>query len=220
MCEIVCKTFKHGVAIQILHSRKRDRAKLHVGPECAPGVAAAVSTRFLLKWLLGKIEEESQTLMWGIIFWLSALIELSGKVCSASTDALDMMRLNFSIVGVKGRTKKISKAVKAKISKLGSRGDTFRSNRAVVRGLKILGGNKDMGGIAEKGTNRWTIPYVFQYIHCLQTTFKFEDVPAPVFSLAWDATRLSKLDVLICTIYNAALNLAGWCPPQVTVSFR
>ena len=88
MCEIVCKTFKHSVAIQILHSRKRDRAKLHVGPECAPGVAAAVSIRFLLKWLVGNIDEESQTLMWGIIFWLSALIDYQARCVP-----LQLMRL-------------------------------------------------------------------------------------------------------------------------------
>mgnify|MGYP000208374926 CR=1 FL=1 len=37
----------------------------------------------------------------------------------------------------------------------------------------------------------------------------------PIYSISWDATRLSKRDTLIATLYNAMLDKAIWCSPQV-----
>ena len=191
--------------------RKRSREQLNIGSDSAAGVCAAVQLRFLLKWLMGKADKAAETLMRGIIFWISAVIEASAKIVSASDDPFDEPVLT----GVKGRTLKRSQRKKVKVVKLGMQGDIFHSCRAVVRGLKILTKGGEDYGISDKSANKWTVPYIYQYVRHLQIVFVFSSNLVPVYSISWDATRLSKLDVLVSTVYDCGKQVAAWCPPQV-----
>ena len=174
------------------------------------GAGVSVGLRFLLKWLTGKTQAAAQSLFWGIIFWLSAVIDTSPLLIGSSDDPFEAPLL----VGVKGRSLNISQSKKVKVVKIASKGDVFRSEGAVLKGMGLVG--RTSGG-AEHGSesgNKWTLPYIFQYVYSLRRVFIFEVFFVPIYSFAWDATRLSKLDVLVATIYHHASALAGWCPPQ------
>ena len=154
------------------------------------------------------MNDVAQSLLWAMIFWLSAVIDGSSTLSVSSSDPFAAP----SLVGVKGRALKVSMAKRNNIVRLQASGDVFRSGRQVLRGMKLLG--YDGQAENEKSANKWVHPWVFQYMYRLQEVFHYMSVAFPVFSIAWDATRLSKLDIMASTIYNHALQLAAWCPPQ------
>ena len=65
-----------------------------------------------------------------------------------------------------------------------------------------------------KTANTWIEPLGFQYLHRTQEIFRFTTIEVPIYSLAWDATRLSSYDALATTMYNPGVELAVWPPPQ------
>ena len=105
-------------------------------------------------------------------------------------------------------------AKKYKIALIAAEGRLARSGRAACEILQELRPGFTMKNV--RSGNNWISGLSLQYLHKLQCTFKFETCE-PVYSLSWDATRLSKRDTLVCTIYNADLDLAGWVPPQVLI---
>ena len=107
---------------------------------------------------MGKADKAAEALMWGNMFWISAVIEASANIVSvsASDDPFDEPVLT----GVKGGTLKISQMKKVKVVKLGMQGDMFHSCRAGVRGLKILTNGGEDYGISDKSANKSTVPYI------------------------------------------------------------
>lgn len=88
-----------------------------------------------------------------------------------------------------------------------AKGDVFRSGRAVLRGIRVLG--YDAGAEDNTSANRWTQPFVNQYMHALQETFSFQKRTMPVHSIAWDAPRLPTPDSTASIVYSHALQIAG-----------
>ena len=80
--------------------------------------------------------------------------------------------------------------------------------------MEILG--RRFGGQG-KTANRWIDPLCVTHMHLLQRVFKLSDLPVPFISLAWDATRVSMMDVLATAVYNTGLDIAGWCPLQACI---
>ena len=107
--------------------------------------------------------------------------------------------------------KSLDPAQRQEVARLASKGDIFKSPAAVVSGLNLLG--KHWWGSA-KGTNRFLEPFGFQYLHRTQVVFKFQTIQVPVYSVGWDASRLSGHDFLATTIYNPGLELAVWAQAQ------
>ena len=126
---------------------------------------------------------------------------------SASTNPLDAPAL----IGPQGRVKAYSQAQKHTVAVMASHGAAFKSGQGVVKGMLALG--RVWRGSA-KAANKWINPLALQYLRRVQDIFFFEKITIPVYSVAWDATRLSSYDALASTLYNVGLDLAAWMPPQ------
>ena len=196
----------------IFDNRKKQRALL-VDAEHAhrQGVDVPLLVRNLLKWLYPRADDRSRELFWSIIFNLAHAIDDSEALLNCTDNPLDTPMLT----GPRGRMLKVSNAVKHKIGELAAAGDVFKSGQGVTKGMEILG--RRFGGKC-KSANKWIDPLAFMYIHLLQRVFKFTELTIPIISLAWDATRLSMMEVLATAIYAPALKIAGWCPPQASSS--
>ena len=163
--------------------------------------------RSLLKWLIKLVDPEAQSLFWCILFSMSFAIDTSSEVCQSSDNLLDMPVL----VGPKGRVKTLDSAQKTTIAKIASKGEVYKSGQSVVTGMELLG--KHWYGSA-KTANKWIEPLGFQYSHRTQEIFRCTTIEVPIYSLAWDATRLSSYDALATTMYNPGVELAVWARPQ------
>ena len=172
------------------------------------GHPVSIRLRRLLSWLLGNRDAIAMSLFWCIIFNLGWAIEHAFEIQDASDNPLDAPVL----VGPRGRARKISAGQKHKIASLASAGKVYHSGAAVIRGMELLG--KKFKVCAATG-NKWSEPLAFRYLRQLQTTFSIERCCVLIYSVAWDATCLSHMDMLATTIYNPGENIAGWCPPQV-----
>ena len=200
----------HSVSMAQALNRKRDRLEiLGEDGDVPEGIAVKrVRLRKLLCYLLGKINVELQNIFWALIFWLAAVVDASDVIGTASDNPL----LAPMLTGVTGKAKKISSKYKNKVATLAAKGDVYKSGQGVLKGLKLMG----MGGRGKStGTgNKWVEPRSMQYLHKLREVFWLTRVNVPVYSIAWDATRLSGLDTLCSAIYLPICRLAGWCPPQ------
>ena len=163
--------------------------------------------RSLLKFLMKLTDRASQSIFWCVIFGMAFALEMSMELQSASTNPLHAPAL----IGPQGGVKAYSQAQKHTVAVMASQGAAFKSGQAVVKGMLALG--RVWLGSA-KAANKWINPLALQYLGRVQEIFYFKKIRIPVFSVAWDATRLSSYDALASTIYNAALDLAAWMPPQ------
>ena len=98
---------------------------------------------------------------------------------------------------------------------MAAQGEIFKSCRAVLRGMEMLSQSIADG---QGNANKWMEPLAFQLLRRMRQVFYHEKILWPVFSVSWDATRLSKKDTLFAAIYNHWLKKAGWCPPMVAFS--
>ena len=172
------------------------------------GLAVPLSFSRLLFWLRKQTAPQHRSLFWGITFNIAFTIDRSEVLDIASEDPLDAPIL----VGPKGKARKVSSAMRFKVADMASRGEVFKSCNAVMKGMALLG---KRFGLGTKGANKWVDPLCFQYLHAVQELFHFQRVLVPVFSVGWDATRMSKTEMLAATIFNLWVNKAAWCPPQV-----
>ena len=177
------------------------------------GAVVTIGIRHLMAWLITRTTEDSPNLFWGILFWLAAVIDGCASVASSSDDPFAAPALR----GVSGRSLKIPVSKRNKVVRIQAMPGVFRSGRALLQGAKDLGVN--IGAGSDKTANKWIQPYMYQYMHRLVTTFLATRLKFPVFSVAWDATRLSKLEIMASALYNHELGLAGWMPPQVCSRF-
>ena len=164
----------------------------------------------ILCYFIDRVDKAGKALFWAVLTWISCCIDLSPVVAGSSDDPFAAPTLT----GKRGRLRKVSHARKFKIARIAAKGSVFKSPAGVVRGMSELGYVNQVGG-SSSGANKWIFPLAYQYLHKLKKVFLFETLEVPVISLAWDATRLSKLDTLATTIYSSGLRLAAWCPPQV-----
>ena len=98
------------------------------------------------------------------------------------------------------------------MAKIAAKSRLLRSGRAVAEALQLL--RNDQEGFETLSANKWVAKLAWQYLHNAQAIIKL-GLSEPIYSISWDATRLSKRDTLIATLYNAMLDKAIWCPPQV-----
>ena len=175
----------------------------------------AVELKHLLSYLHERTAKSARVLFWAVIAWLSCAIDHSDEVNKSSNDPFHAPVLK----GKKGRKRKISKAKKWKVAKLAARGKVFRSGSAVLKGMSVLDSGLDPGVDVdqEKVANKWVGALSYQYLHKLKSIFMFSRLRIPIISLSWDASRVSRMETLVSTIYNAGLDLAAWLPPQALV---
>ena len=176
-----------------------------------------VGLRQVLCYLIGRVNPEAQAIFWSIIFWIGRCIDLSESVGSATQDSMAMPDL----VGVKGRSLKIPERFKRRVVELAAAGDVFKSGHGVLRGRKLMGvlqRHKDVGEHSAKSGNKWIAPHTMKYLGMTRDVFALSAAKEPVYSVAWDATRLSGLETLCATMYMPSKALACWLPPQVLVS--
>ena len=159
---------------------------------------------------MGMTGSAAISLFWCIVFNLAWAIEHATEIVTASDNPLEAP----VFVGPKGKQRKLSSGQRHKVATLAARSKVFHSGAAVIEGMELLG--KKFMRCAKTG-NKWSEPLAFQYLHTLQETFRIEQGGVPIFSLSWDATRLSHMDVLATAIYNPFLDLAAWCPPQASL---
>ena len=171
------------------------------------GRPVSIRLRCLLSWLLGKRDGVATSMCWSMIFNIAWAIEHSDEVRYCSSNPLDAP----VFMGPKWKARKISQPHKHAIATIAAAGKVYHSPAAVIQGMDLLG-KKFIASF--KTGNRWTEPLAFRYLHVMQETFAFEKAEVPIYSLSWDATRLSWLDTLATALYNPGLCLAGWCPPQ------
>ena len=139
------------------------------------------------------------------------LIDSSGFLKEGSDNPLNLQ----DCVGPKGKAMPISTSKKTKVAKLAAAGDIFKSGRAVLRAMGIISGGSMASGVDDASANKWLSPLCFQYLHCLQESFDFRVCLDNIFSVAWDATRLSHKVTLMAAIYDHSLQNAAWMPPMV-----
>ena len=170
-----------------------------------------MNIRKLLKWLHSKRDEAVQSIFWSLLFAIAMLIDSSGFLKEGSDNPLDLP----DVAGPKGKAMIILTSKKTKVAKLAAAGDIFKSGRAVLRAMGIISGGSMASGVDDTSANKWLSPLCFQYLHCLQPSFYFRLCLDIIFSVAWDATRLSHKDTLMAAIYNHSLQKAAWMPPMV-----
>ena len=164
----------------------------------------------VLKWLYGKTSSLYASPFWQMLVWLAFMIDFSGALSGSSSDPLDIPQHR----GPMGKAQAVPKAKRWKVARIAAQGKLARSGRAALEILRELRPGFSAENVMTG--NKWIQDLVWQYIHKLQRTFKMGACEM-VYSLSWDATRMSKRDTLVCCIYNADLDIAAWAPPQVPI---
>jgi hypothetical protein len=194
---------------QCIFSRKKSREELVYGDSSSDrGNNVSVQIHTLLKWLFGKTSSLFANLFWQLLVYVSCMVDLTGAVAESSADALDLPQP----VGPMGRAARMPQAKKHLMAKIAAKSRLLRSGRAVAEALQLL--RNDQEGFATLSANKWVAKLAWQYLHNAQAIMKL-GLSEPIYSISWDATRLSKRDTLIATLYNSMLDKAIWCPPQV-----
>ena len=181
---------------------------------CCSGDTVSIKLRNLLLWSWNNTSEEQQQIFWGLLAWLAAVTDISLPVSDASDNPLDAPEL----VGPLGRSCNIP-LTKMRIARLAAHGRSFKSPQAVLTGQSALKGKKGVKKGHLKSANQWVEPYAWKLLGRVREVFDWES-SSPVISLAWDATRLSRKEILVTTIYNHAKRMAGWCPPMAPKVFQ
>ena len=166
-----------------------------------------IKVRKLLQWSMMSTGDD-QKIFWGLLAWLGVVVDNSMSVSEASDNPLDAPEL----IGPRGRALKISLRKKMRTAAISAKGKSFKSPHAVLQGRQTLKGGKFVK--KHRNANKWIHPYAYKYLSRLREVFKCGG-KAPVISIAWDATRLSRKDTLVATIYHSEKRQAGWCPPMV-----
>ena len=177
------------------------------------GVPVSIPLMRLLLFLIGKVDIGAKAIFFGFLFWLAVVIDNCDFLAGASHDPFDAPEL----YGPSGRTRRIPVLKKTKVAKMAAGGKVFKSCSAVIKGMKLL---KSVKAMSDKDTshsaNKWIVPYAYKYLNATRNVFKMDGVEVPIYHLSWDATTMSRKDSLITAIYHPSLELAAWCPPQVT----
>ena len=186
---------------------------------CIAGGEVRIKVINLLLWLYCRDDRKCEAMLWGVLFHIGVQIDNSKALAASSTDAL----YRPNLTGPKGNHLKIDDAKKTRIANLAAAGAVFKSPASVVHAMSLLSTQNSSGASSsaagsEKlmtGANKWTERAGFQYLGALQEAFFLRPEVPPVYSLTWDATRLSKKDTLLGIIYNDSLEKAGLAPLQV-----
>ena len=189
-------------------TRHATRAQLVEGDvDKGRGTNVAVKLIAAITWLFGKTSSVCSIPFWQLLHWLCFMIDQSDEVAAATSDPL----LSAAPRGPTGRKLARPNAFKHKVATIAAHGRIARSGRALMEIMKELIPGFD--GERPESAKRYLAQFSWQSIHRLRSVFEFEKC-VQIYSVSWDATRLSKRDTLIATIYNAALNIAAWMPPQ------
>ena len=167
--------------------------------------------RKLLKCLLGRRDEAAQSIYWSLLFAIAMLINFSGLFGESSSDPIDLP----DHVGPRGKLLRIPSAKTTRVANWQQLA-TY-SNQAGLCGedsSKLFGRSNIASNVNDAAANKWIEPLAYQCLHRLQEVFHHRRCPDHIFSIAWDAIRLSPRDTLMAAIYNHSLKLAGWCPPH------
>ena len=192
--------------------RNATRAQLAEGDvDKSRGTNVAVKLIALLSWLYGKSSSLFSTPFWQLLHWMCFMIDQSGVVDAATSDPL----LTAAPRGPTGRKLARPQAFKFKVATIAAQGKIARSGRGLMQIMQEL--LPGFEGERPESAKRYLAQLSWQYLHKLRRVYEFGKC-VPIYSVSWDATRLSKRDTLIATIYNAALNLAAWMPPQAFAS--
>ena len=159
-------------------------------------------------WLDIINSQNGRALIKQILSWLAMLLEYGPWQDYLMDDVLQVPVLEGP-----QRAIIISRRFKERVSRLASQGSGLTSGRHV---LQLMDRFKLSQGIKSfKAANLWVHPTMARYYWACQQLFV---TASPgflgVISLAWDATRLSGMEMLFSTIY--AYGTAFWCTPVAT----
>ena len=172
------------------------------------GHNVAIEIHALLKWLFSKTSSCFANLFWQLLCSISCAMEMSDAVVGASANAMELP----VPMGPQGKAMRIPNAEKDMMANIAARSRLLRSGQAVADVLHLL--REDQGKFESLSANKWVSVLSRQYLHLIETAMTF-GVTEPIYSISWDASRLSKRDTRIATLYNSELDLPVWCPPQV-----
>ena len=151
-------------------------------------------------------------MMMQIIDWLGMLMDFGGFFntlddCPSSTPMPS---------GPKGGSRKVQQRLKDYVVKQASEGDGLRSGAHVLKLIKKFKYKKLLTlGPKNQTANTWTEPVMRRYLWTLRSTFT--SCMDQVYSIAWDATRLSGKEMLFASLY-CTKGLCGWSPPIVPMA--
>ena len=139
-----------------------------------------------------------------VLAWLGMMFEVLDNNKNTTTDPMDEPVLR----GPK-RLRKVSRRYKWHIIKIASEGKGLKSGSHALELLQKF--RKGYKLESFKVANKWVNPTMFRYLQCIKLWMW--DRPLGVVSLAWDATRLSKMELMFASIWSRGK--AFWCPPIV-----
>lgn len=177
-----------------------------------PGTNVAVQLPVLLRWLFKKTSSVFADVFWQVMCWVAFAIDAGGAVGEASSDPLDLPQGR----GPQGKSTRVPSAKKYRIAKMAAEGHLVRSGRGLIDIMKEL--RPGITYADPKSANKWVAGMGWQYLNKLQRTFKL-GLSQPIYGITWDASRMSKRDAMIGSVSNSDLDIAGWCIPQVTMSY-
>ena len=161
-----------------------------------------------LFWLDGLNSANARALIKQVLSWLAMILEYGGWRDALVDDVLRVPVLEGPL-----RARRLSRRFKEKVSRTASRGGGVTSGRHVLQLMDRFKLNHGLKSFS--AANKWVHPAMARYYYVIKEMFAtFVPGCLGVISLAWDATRLSGMDMLFSTIY--AKGKAFWCTPIAT----
>ena len=163
-------------------------------------------------WLSVVKNQHGRDLLRPILKWLATVLEYGDWIWKLSGDALDIP-VNR---GPGKKVREMASSFKEKVVREASQGDGVTSGR---HALSLMHRYKLKNSLcAFSSAHKWVHPSMRRYLTTIQTAMRGGEVLRHgVISLAWDATRLSNLEMLFSTMF--AHGKACWCPPMVPSCF-
>ena len=162
----------------------------------------------LLCWLDGMKNQPATDLLRKNIVWLQVTAEYGDWWDGLSDDPLD----SSLHAGQSGKARRTSHKFREAVAREAAQGEHGRSGKKVLKLIKRFRHYKKDVPFADAVANRWVEPSVRRYWGQLQVVM--QSATQPVYSLAWDATRLSGDDLLFSSMYAPSVQKACWCAPK------
>ena len=107
---------------------------------------------------------------------------------------------------------RVDNRLKEAVARAAAAGKLGRSGAKVLELVKRFKYFNQNLGMNFKSGNQWVEPTMRKYLGELQR--QMTGAHHPIYSIAWDASRLSGLDLLFATVYAPHIRRAAWCPPM------
>ena len=162
-------------------------------------------------WLHQLGNDNARRLLRALVSWIQLIADYGDYWDGLGSDPLHIPVPQTQ----SGRARRVPARLKEAVARTAAAGDHGRSGAKVLKNLKKFSGVVDM--VADAVGNTWTEPSMRRYLGATQGVMG--SVVDKIYSLSWDATRLSGKDLLFASMWTSEGQIASWCSPMVpTVS--